>query len=306
MAGRAGDIHANSYAPGADSGDGALGKPSPAGRLAPMLNSLLASRRAMLAATLTLITLVVGCRAPQPPAQERTSTSSQVAAKLPGYLRPEQRPDSVALLPPPPSRGSQRAAADLASYEQMRALEGSARWKLAYDDASLKFPEAANHYACALGFSVDPETTPHLYTLLHRVIIDAGQSTSAAKLKYTRKRPFQETGDPSCVPEDEQMLGTNGSYPSGHASLGFVWAEVLAEVVPDRAAELRERGYQFGQSRVVCRLHYQSDVDGGRAVGAAVMPALRANAGYRADVAAAKLEAQQARARGKGPGKDCE
>jgi acid phosphatase (class A) len=56
---------------------------------------------------------------------------------------------------------------------------------------------------------------------------------------------------------------------------------------------------------VVCRLHYQSDVDGGRAVGAAVMPALRANAAYRADVAAAKLEVQQALARGKGPGKDC-
>ena len=102
------------------------------------------------------------------------------------------------------------------------------------------------------------------------------------------------------------MLRNNASYPSGHASLGFVWGEVLAEVVPDRAAELRERGYQFGQSRVVCRLHSQSDVDGGRAVGAAVMPALRANAAYRADVAAAKVEAQQARARGKGPARDCD
>jgi acid phosphatase (class A) len=270
-----------------------------------MLNSLLASRRAKLAGALLLVTLVVGCQAPQPPAQERTSSSAQVAAKLAGYLKPEERPDSVALLPPPPARGSHEAAADLASYAQMRALEGSARWKLAHDDASLKFPEAANHYACTLGFSVDPETTPHLYTLLHRTVVDAGQSTYPAKQKYNRKRPFEDTGDPSCVPEDEQMLRNNASYPSGHASLGFVWGEVLAEVVPDRAAELRERGYQFGQSRVVCRLHYHSDVDGGRAVGAAVMPALRANEAYRADVAAAKLEAQQARARGKGPDKDC-
>ena len=271
-----------------------------------MLNSLLASRRAMPVAALALLSLAMGCRAPQPPAQERTSTSSQVAAKLPGYLKPEERPDSVVLLPPPPARGSQEAAADLASYAQLSALEGSARWKIAHDDASLKFPDAANHYACALGFSVDPEATPRLYTLLHRTVVDAGQSTYPAKLKYNRKRPFEDTGDPSCVPEDEHMLRNNASYPSGHASLGFVWGEVLAEVVPDRAGELRERGYQFGQSRVVCRLHYQSDVDGGRAVGAAVMPALRANAAYRADVAAAKLEAQQARARGKGPGKDCD
>lgn len=270
-----------------------------------MRKTSVATLSVMLAWPLAIVTLVAGCQAPQPPAQERTSTSAQVAAKLPGYLKPEERPDSVALLRPPPARGSHEAAADLASYAQLSALEGSARWKLAYDDASLKFPAAANHYACALGFSVDPESTPHLYTLLHRTVVDAGQSTYPAKQKYNRKRPFEDTGDASCVPEDEQMLRNNASYPSGHASLGFVWGEVLAEVVPDRATELRERGYQYGQSRVVCRLHYQSDVDGGRAVGAAVMPALRANAAYRADVAAAKLEAQEARARGKGPGKHC-
>jgi acid phosphatase (class A) len=270
-----------------------------------MLNTSIAFRSAMLAGSLAIVALVVGCQTSKPSASARVATSTQVAEKLPGYLKPEERPDSVALLPPPPARGSKAAAADLASYEQMRALEGSARWKLAHDDASLKFPEAAHHYACTLGFSVDPEATPHLYTLLHRTIIDAGQSTSAAKQKYVRKRPFQDTGDPTCVPEDEQMLSTNGSYPSGHASLGYVWGEVLAEVVPDRATELRERGFQYAQSRVVCRLHYQSDVEGGRAVGAAVMPALRANAEYRADVAAARLEAQQALARGTGPGKDC-
>jgi acid phosphatase (class A) len=260
----------------------------------------------MLAWPLTIVALFAGCQTPPPPPDARTSSSSQVAAKLPGYLKPEERPDSVALLPPPPARGSKEAAADLASYARMRTLEGTARWKQAHDDASLKFPEAANSYACALGFRVEQESTPHLYTLLHRTIVDAGQSTGPAKLKYSRKRPFEETGDPSCVPEDEQMLRENGSYPSGHASLGFVWGEVLAEVVPDRAAALRERAYQFGQSRAVCRVHYQSDVDGGRAVGAAVMPALRANATYRADVAAAKLEVQQALARGAGPGKACD
>lgn len=265
----------------------------------------IARRSAWLVPSMAAIALVSGCQTAPPPQEPRTSSSSQVAAQLAGYLRPEERPDSVVLLPPPPARGSKEAAADLASYAQMRGLEGSARWQVAHDDASLKFPAAANHYACALGFSVDPATTPHLYTLLHRTVVDAGQSTYPAKQKYNRKRPFEDTGDASCVPEDEQMLRTNASYPSGHASLGYVWGEVLAEVVPDRATELRERGYQFGQSRVVCRLHYQSDVDGGRAVGAAVMPALRANAEYRADVAAAKLEAQQARARGAGPGRDC-
>jgi acid phosphatase (class A) len=78
--------------------------------------------------------------------------------------------------------------------------------------------------------------------------------------------------------------------------------------MPDRAPAVRERAYQFGQSRAICRVHYQSDVDAGRAVGAAVMPVLRANAEYRADVEAARAEAHKARARAlaQGVGRDCE
>lgn len=260
-------------------------------------------RKAVLVGSLATVAFATGCREVTPSPGDRAPTSAM--AKAPGYLKPEERPDGIALLPPPPAAGSREAAADAASYRQMKSLEGTARWRLAYTDANLKFPAAPDAFTCALGFRVDPEATPRLYTLLHRSIIDAGQSTYPAKQKYNRKRPFEETGDPTCAPEDEPMLRGNASYPSGHASLGYVWAEVLAEAVPDRAAALRERGYQFGQSRVVCRLHYQSDVDAGRVVGAAVMPILRGNPEYQADMAAAKVEAQQVRARGQESGKDC-
>lgn len=262
------------------------------------------SRPGWLVLPLAALLLVVGCREVRSPPADRVATSA--AAKAPGYLEADERPDSVALLPPPPAPGSKEAEADAASYRELKRLEGTPRWALAQSDADLKFPDAPNAFSCALGIRIDPETTPHLYTLMHRTIIDAGQSTYKAKLKYNRQRPFVDTGDPTCVPEDESILRGNGSYPSGHASLGFVWGEVLAEAVPDRAAALRERAYQFGQSRVVCRVHYQSDVDAGRAVGAAVMPVLRANAEYQADMAAAKAEARKARAKAQGTGRDCD
>lgn len=236
---------------------------------------------------------------------EPAPTAAAAAEKAPGYLKPEERPDGIALLPTPPAPGSKEAAADVARYREFKPLEGTARWMQAQTDASLTFPEAPNAFACALGMRIDPETTPRLYTLLQRTIIDAGQSTSLAKQKYNRDRPFEYTGDPTCTPEDEAGLRSNGSYPSGHASLGYVWSEVLAEAAPERAAALRERGYQFGQSRAVCRVHYQSDVDAGRAIGAAVMPILRANAEYRADMEAAKIETRKARERAQGTGRDC-
>lgn len=235
----------------------------------------------------------------------REGTSASAAARAPGYLTPEERPDSVALIPPPPAPGSPEFAADEAIYRKLGALQGTARWQLAARDANLKFPEAANVFACAVGIDVTEATAPRLYALLQRVVIDAGQSTAKAKQKYNRDRPFEVTGDPTCVPEDEKVLRGNASYPSGHASLGYVWGEVLAELVPDRADAARARAYQFGQSRVVCRVHRQSDVDAGRIVGQAVFERLHQDGEFVADMAAAKTEVKKARRHGSPADRDC-
>lgn len=240
-----------------------------------------------------------------PASAQHAATSAPVAGKPPGYLLPAERPDSLALLPPPPAAGTAGYQADVAAYQALKPLQGTPRWQLAIDDANLAFPAAAGVFDCALGFAVTQEATPRLYTLLQRVVIDAGQSTSAAKNAYERDRPFEITGDPTCVPGDEKLLRSNGSYPSGHASLGYVWGEVLAEVAPERAEALRARGYQFSQSRAVCRVHWQSDVDAGRRVGTAVMPALHRSPEFRADLEAARAEAARARSKSALAAHDC-
>ena len=267
---------------------------------------------ANLARGLTLLVLAgllawfVGCRDVVPSASgPREATSAAAAAKVPGYLLPEERPDSVALIPAPPAPGSPEFEADEAIYRRLGALQGGARWRLAALDANLMFPGAANVFSCAIGIDVTAATTPRLYVLLQRTVIDAGQSTYKAKEKYQRDRPFEVTGDPTCVPEDEQVLRGNASYPSGHASLGYVWGEVLAELAPDRAAAARARAYEFGQSRVVCRVHRQSDVDAGRIVGEAVIERLHEDPEFVADMAAARAEVKKARRHGPPAGRDC-
>jgi acid phosphatase (class A) len=248
----------------------------------------------------------VGCRDVVPPASGgREGTSAAAAAKIPGYLLPDERPDSIALIPPPPAPGTPEFAADEAVYRKLSALQDTVRWQLATSDANLKFPHAANVFSCAIGIEVTEATTPHLYALLRRTVIDAGQSTYKAKEKYDRERPFEITGDPICVPEDEQLLRGNASYPSGHASLGYVWGEVFAELLPDRTAAARVRAYEFGQSRVVCRVHYQSDVNAGRTIGQAVFERLHQDPEFVADMAAAKVEVKKARKRGPPVGRDC-
>ena len=51
------------------------------------------------------------------------------------------------------------------------------------------------------------------------------------------------------------------------------------------------RGRAFGESRMVCNVHWQSEVIAGRFMGAATVARLHADPGFTADLAAAKAEA---------------
>ena len=80
---------------------------------------------------------------------------------------------------------------------------------------------------------------------------------------------------------------------------------VLAEINPDRANTLFKRGLAFGQSRVVCNAHWQSDVDAGRTMGAATVALLHNDDEFRADLAAARKEVEAARAKHPAPSVEC-
>ena len=247
---------------------------------------------------------------PPPAARLPTTKPEELQALRPGfvqgYLPRASLVDSLALLPPPPAAGSPEQAADEAVRLAVLPLRDTPRWKLAAHDAELTFPKAAETFACSLGITISPEATPHLNMLLRRTLADAGLATYKAKDKYTRPRPFVAVNDNTiCVPKDEASLRKDGSYPSGHAALGWAWALVLMELAPDRADAIAQRGHAYGQSRVVCGVHWQSDVEAGRHVGAAAVAQLHANADFIAQLSAARKEVAAARAAGSKPSADC-
>lgn len=217
---------------------------------------------------------------------------------LKGYLDRKALPDSLALLPPPPASGSAEAAADLAAYRSTRALRDSPRWALAAADDNLKFPQAAAVFSCALDMPISQDATPHLNMLLRRTLLDAGLSTYAAKDHYKRQRPFAALNETTCAPASEAALRNDGSYPSGHAALAWAWALVLTAIAPDKADAVLQRGYAFGQSRVICGVHWQSDVNNGRLMGAAAVARLQSDATFLAQAALARQEIAAARAKG--------
>jgi len=219
---------------------------------------------------------------------------------LAGYLQAEEHPNSLALIPPPPAEDSAAFARDEEASRESLALRGKPRWDLAIKDADLHFPAATDAFSDALGFKITETDTPHLYMLLRRTLADAGLSTYAAKNHYQRKRPFMRNNEPIGTPDDEEGLRKDGSYPSGHTAIGWAWALILCEIVPEQTDAILAKGREFGQSRIICNVHWQSDVDEGRIMGAATVARLHADTGFLADLNKAKTEVKDIRVHKKG------
>ena len=250
-------------------------------------------------AILFVSSLVFGCATPT--AEPPTRLAEVRPGYMPGYLETSQYPDSLALLPGPPAAASPALVADEAAYKATRLPHDSPRWLLARKDAELRFPKAAEVFACTLGIEISEGATPHLNMLLRRIRMDASRANDRAKNHYQRLRPFMVTKEEPCSHDESSP----NSYPSGHASIGWAWALVLAEAAPGRADAILKRGWEFGQSRVYCGVHYASDVEAGRLVGAATVSRLHSDPVFRAQLALAAREIENARGRGEKPNADC-
>ena len=256
----------------------------------------------------TTAALSVAAACAQPPAaQMQPAPVPEIGPGGPaGYLRREVLPNSLALLPSPPAAGSAALARDEAFSRASLALRGTARWALAAEDADLRFPQAAGTFSCALSAPITEQDTPHLYMLTRRSLADAGLSTYRAKDHYSRARPFTVNNEPICTPSGETHLRGDGSYPSGHTAIGWAWALILTEVAPDQTDAILARGRTFGQSRVVCNVHWESDVLAGQLMGAATVARLHADPTFLADLDAGKAELAAVRAKGLKPTRDCD
>lgn len=217
------------------------------------------------------------------------SLSTTYAKENKGFLTADTAPDSLAILPPPPTENSVAFLQDKADYETGRVLKNKERTELAAKDANYKnFGQA---FSEAFGMVISAERTPVLYMLLSEVLQDSHDyAMRSAKDHYMRVRPFVLYKNPTCTPEQDNKMAKTGSYPSGHASFGWATALVLAEINPARETEILKRGMDFGESRVVCGAHWQSDVDSGRIMGAAVVAALHANPRFANTLSEAKKE----------------
>ena len=257
--------------------------------------------------------------AAQPPARSTapaagTPASAGAAAPAPaevsrrpalgGYLGTDHPPDQRVFLPPPPAPGSPVGVADVAIFEQTRKLENSPRWQLAASDDRINHKAVLADFGCAVGLDLSVIDVPALSRVLIRSMADLFPLVNAAKDAYKRPRPYAEHEGPVCIVPSEELTAS-GSYPSGHAAAGWLYALLLAEVDTGHADAIIRRGRAFGESRVVCGVHYLSDIEGGRLIASALVAELHGAPQFETDVASARAELFSLRGRAQ-PAAACE
>jgi acid phosphatase (class A) len=193
--------------------------------------------------------------------------------------------DPVRLLPPPPPEGSAAQKAELAELHRIQdartpAQLAQAKWDNDHEDAS--------SFAPTLGPAFDLAKLPATAKLLKIVDHEQSVAKKRGKAAFGRLRPWLI--DPTLVGCEHSDDKPRSSYPSGHTSMAFAMAVVLADLLPDRAPAILARAQEYGEDRLVCGVHFRSDVVAGQALGTAVGVQLLHAPALKADIEAARQE----------------
>lgn len=211
-------------------------------------------------------------------------------AEVTSFLSETESPTAAKFLPLPPSTTDAGFYNDWMRYEWGKTIRDTERGKQAKEDAVHTLEYFSNIYSEPFGMPISKENTPEISLLLERVLATTYVCKDKAKKQFMRIRPFVQFNEPTPVPQDEEKLKTNSSYPSGHTTMGWGLALVLAEINPSRQDEILKRGFEYGESRVILGFHYQSDVDHARILTSALINRLHANEEFMLQLQKAKDE----------------
>jgi acid phosphatase (class A) len=245
-------------------------------------------RRKCLAASLFVLLLsadLVG------QAQSAIPTGIEASSKMPSvhtayYL--ESVPLHLDLiLPLPFPRNSAAAAAELAELHRIESTRTPAQIAQAQAD---DHEEDIFIFKSVMGPGFTAEALPITAELSTHIRKDEGATGSPLKNIYRRPRPYQadSTLHPVCP-----LNADPTSYPSGHSLSGYLLALTLIQIVPEKRQQIFDRADEYVHNRLVCGVHYASDIEASRKLAYAIFGSLAISSRFQHDLAAAREETRR-------------
>ena len=204
------------------------------------------------------------------------------------------------LLPSPPSDDSVMQQADMADLKRVIMTRTARRFAQAQWDNDHEDPTFVEQ---AIGPSFRLNSLPKTAALLQGAVNDVHVAVFLAKRHFRRRFAvvldptlISFNCDPVAVRREDSMPGgrVRASYPSGHASLGYAVAIVLADLIPEKSQAIMSRALSYAYSREVCGEHYRDDVEASHALGTAVGVMLLHNVAFIDRFKLAKAELRSA------------
>jgi acid phosphatase (class A) len=191
------------------------------------------------------------------------------------------------ILAPSPSASSELQRQDMGEVLRLQQSRTSTQAERAVADNEQTLGRIANE---VFGDKASALRSPKFVAFAERVTQDTRAIFLASKDVWNRPRPYSVSTEVKAIGE----LPTTGSYPSGHATRGYLVAILLSNMVPEKSNELFARGREYGENRVLAGVHYPTDVEAGRLSATAIAAALMQSERFMKDFNDAKAELRQA------------
>ncbi|MCI1679578.1 MAG: phosphatase PAP2 family protein [Ewingella americana] len=185
-------------------------------------------------------------------------------------------------LPAPPADDSAQTKAEIKELLAIQASRTPEQEKAAIADAQ----ENVWRFADVMGPEFTAEKLPKVAALFDRIVATEDVVDGSAKKFFNRSRPYMV---------DEQIhpllkKSKSGSWPSGHSTVGYLMATVLADMVPEKRNELFTRAAGYAENRLVAGFHYRSDTVMSRTGAALIAQKMAEQPEFQTEFDAAKTE----------------
>lgn len=131
---------------------------------------------------------------------------------------------------------------------------------------------------------------PKLFVLLDRVGDTSRDVTNGIKDYWKISRPYESDKKIAMLISPSKGF----CYPSGHATGGYIYANVMSLLTPEKTQSFQDFAHQIAWHRVQVGMHYPQDLQGGRQLATFLIGGLMQNPQFQEDLKNAREELKKA------------